>query len=583
MKKLLAVACALALLSSSSCSSQTPNPVNENSSEALESSPSGRIISAADNGILPDSGADITDAVNHLFQTLKSGDTVCFAEGTYEFDSPIKLISKKNITIAGENTVFIRNGVKNTDAASEDACMMYIYDIENVTVRGITLRYSTNPNISGVIENINRSDLYVDVRVSDGFDVTGNEFFMCMDTFDADGTPNYAIEHYSDSKIPVEITENGLLRIKGLTSDEINNAKSGDGVCLRAGLKNNAAFIITNSSGLCFEDMTVNNAFAAVFYMDICSNGAVFRRVKIQSHNPNALMSSNADGIHIAGLSGKLCIEDCEFYGLGDDCLNVHTRAGIAKSVDSDTVTVLDGYTKKSVENYWAKKGDTIEFLNADTLISMGTAVIKSVSGNGKYQFDSLPEGITDGAVLSNKTMHPSVSISGTTVRSNRARAFLLQTDDVTISNCNIYGTALAAILIAPDINYWYEVAPSHNVSISGNSFENCGGNAGGVVLIKASHDGAANLYPSGVHSDITVENNTFKNCMTSAVFGASIKGLTVSGNTFDNLTGKTSSRKYAVYAMNSDNITVQGNSLVGGSAELFDSKNSDNITVTES
>lgn len=539
-----------------------------------------KTINALDRGVVAKEGVDNTKAMKKLFDSLSDGDTVTFPEGVYEFGSVINLAGKKNITVLGENAVFVRTGVENTSAASEGRTgAIFIEGCDGVTIKGITLKYSGVTSVSGEIKSKNASLGTVDIKVYDDFPVTGEEFFMCLNAFDKNGIPDKSLEIYKDTGFNVVLSSEQTLTLIGLSDDEFSRAKVGEKVCLRAAAYNNYLVTVVNSSNLVFEDMNIVNAYNGAFLIEPRSFNATFRRVKVKSDIESALMSTNCDALHIAGLGGSLTVDECEFYSVGDDCLNVHTMAGVVKEISGNSAQVVYGRTGEKFDGRWASSGDEIEFFDHKTFKSLGTAVVTG-AWNGKYTFDAIPEGVTEKTVLSNKTLHPSVTVTNTIVNSNRARAFLLQTDDVLIENCNIYGTSLAGVLISPDIAYWYEVAPGRNITIRNNTFENCGESSYGVILLNASHDGGTDTYPAEVNQNVTVEGNTFKNCKTSAVFAASTTGLTVKDNLFENIHGTWGERKYAVYTVNSDTVTVSGNKLVGTTSDLFGSRKTENCTV---
>lgn len=129
--------------------------------------------------------------------------------------------------------------------------------------------------------------------------------------------------------------------------------------------------------------------------------------------------------------------------------------------------------------------------------------------------------------------------VENCTVRNSRARGFLIQSRDVVIENCKLEGLSLAGVLIAPDIEEWFEVGPARNVVIQNNEFRKCafaGVNHNlGNVLVKSSHGSEYEAYPCGVHQDIRIKNNKFIDSPVSAVFVSSTDGVEVVDNYFSN------------------------------------------------
>ncbi len=534
-------------------------------------------INVLDEGVVTGEGIDNSKALQKIFSTAGEGATIYFPEGVYEFDSTIYLYQKKNLTIVGDNAVLVRSGLDNTEKKTDERTAAFMIEgCSNITIKGITVKHSGNTSVSGEIVNVNKLLGCVGIKPYEGFEITGKELFTCLNTFDEKGIPDKRIENYS-TETPYYIVppkEDSSFTLLGLNDNELSVARKGDKVCLRS-LVAEYLFIINNSCDTVFEDVTINNSYDGAFLIGSSSYNATFRRLKIKPENENILMSTNCDGIHISGLGGQLLLEDCEFYSLGDDCLNVHTTAGVVTKVTKNTIS----YSTKFVDNLWAKSGDIIEFYDSETFESLGTAELKKFSLD-ELTFDSIPEGVEENTILSNKTLHPTVTITGTKVHSNRARAFLLQTENVVVENCEIYGTALPAVLVAPDIVNWYEVGPGKDITIRNNTFENCGKHFNGVIQLASSHDGNFGRYGATVNKNIVVESNLFKNCGVSAVFAVSTNGLTVANNTFDDDYDGEGYKDYAIYAENSDNIIVKENKLKNPNDKLFGGNNCNNTVI---
>ncbi len=481
--------------------------------------PADAINAVTDWGISTASGMGISNGLT-LYQkisSLSAGSTVFFPEGTYEVDLPMALNNKKDIRIVGYKAIFLNTRATNTVAtqpSSEDASipaslrtatatsgMVWIEGSQNITIEGITFRYACPTSISGRI--INRTSSYIDVEITDGSYLTGNEYVMAINTHNASGATTGTLEQYAATNFPVEKRNETTLRVSGINTTPLT---TGIRVSLRMSLSSNYIFTIFNSSDLTFRDLTLNNSLNGGFLIEHRTMNAAFERVRVQSHNPDALMSLNADALHIAGLGGTLTIKDCYFERGGDDFINVHAVAAKPTSVSGNSLTYTLSW---GADTRWAARGDVIEFFHPTTFATLGTATIVGVS-DATLTFDALPNGVDANTVLSNKSLHPSVSITDTHARYNRARAFLLQTDDITIKNCHFLSTRLAAILIAPDIDNWLEVGPARGVTISECTFENCGSGAAGTIQIASDHDNASKTYSTMIHTDITITHCTF-------------------------------------------------------------------------
>lgn len=186
----------------------------------------------------------------------------------------------------------------------------------------------------------------------------------------------------------------------------------------------------------------------------------------------------------------------------------------------------------------WAEAGDMINVYDRETFLQKGTITISDYQ-NGTCFIESYTGEFAPGDILANDTFFASVHLENCEVRHTRARGFLFQSRNMLIENCRIYGMSLPGIIISPDVRVWYEVGPSRNVEIRNCTFEKCGINGSsanlGAIVVKAAHDRAGDAYPAGVHSDIRIHDNLFKNCGNSGIFVSATDGVQIYGNRFEN------------------------------------------------
>ena len=527
---------------------QTQKPGQDSSAESKEPGlPADAIHVVRDWGLQSGSGYGKANSLilAEKITTLADGSTVYFPQGTYEILFPLYLIDKKDIRIVGDGATLLRCGVTNTQATqppSDDpdipeeyrsltasSCFFYLIGDQRVTVEGLTFRYDIPTSLSGQVISVSRGR--ADIAITDGSPLSGEEYVTVINTFTADGVPDRTLEQYAQTRFPVEKLSDTTLRISGLDVAGAARLREGTRVCLRMSTASDYIFTVLRTDDVTFQDLVFCNSLnGGILIEERCCN-ATLKNVRVQSDNDQALMSLNADILHVASLGGTLTVEDCVFLRPGDDCINVHTAAGLAESVSGSAVTIT--YPRGSLSPWWAAVGDSIAFYDPATFALLGTATVSAIDGQ-HFTFSGLPDGVTEGAVLSNQTLHPAITIRNTRVENTRARGFLLQTDRVTVENCHFSGTALAAILLAPDLDSWYEMSPARQVTLCGNVFENCGAYAAGVIQISADHDDPAKAYPTCIHEDIAITGNTFSSLQSPALYALCTRGLSFTGNTVD-------------------------------------------------
>lgn len=276
------------------------------------------------------------------------------------------------------------------------------------------------------------------------------------------------------------------------------------------------------------RDCQVYSCPSATVYAPGGNADFTFERFRIGNRaGENNLFCSNEDGIHIKGLRGTLTIRDCVFEGMGDDVLNIHSKAAVVTSVAGNTVTVSDGRGGGAPDANWAQVGDLVDFYSA-SLVKLGSALITKIE-NSALTFDAPPAGVSAGVILQNVSNTPtSVTLWGTKVVRSRARAFLLQCPIVSVTGCEIRNTALSAILIAPDIGQWYEMGPTREVLIENCTFEGCGTRSHAAIAVRACHDDASlTAIAAPLHGSVTIRNCAFSNCSVG-IYARRVENLTV-------------------------------------------------------
>lgn len=513
---------------------------------------------------------DMTADLQTLIDQAKEGETIWLPAGQVCVSHPIFIREKRDIRICGQNTHFLNTGFDMTSHEGQFNTSLFI--IENsvgVTLEGFTVDYAGFTNIAGkVIETNVGENPYFLMRLFPEFEsLTGEEYYRAAMSFDDDGAPNYHLSSYDN--MTVEKIGKDLLKVFYQNTNQIERLSIGELMNIRLCLNGAAVCINLASDNTLFKDITIYQAVCGSFLIGSRSGSVTFDGLKITfREGTHQLMTSNADAIHITGMTGKLTVRNCVFDGLGDDAVNVHSRAGILTAADpaSCTVHFVDGWSKKPTDGTWAFAGDTVEFYDPKTFLPKGTAVVRSYTGD-TLLLGAVPEAAAEGDVVANLAYLPSVHISNSTVTRNRARAFLIQTRDVVIEHCRMNRISLPAIIVAPDIQFWYEVGPAQNVVIRNNVIQKCAfiedaANMGAIV-VKASHDAGYADYPAGVHRDIVMENNRIEETANSAIFVSATSGLRVANNHIRNygtVKNHQPSGEHAVFFVNCTAVEEENN-----------------------
>lgn len=151
--------------------------------------------------------------------------------------------------------------------------------------------------------------------------------------------------------------------------------------------------------------------------------------------------------------------------------------------------------------------------------------------------FDNLTGELKEGAILQNTAFAAAINIKNCNTRNTRARAFILQTENIEISDCEFYGMSLHAIQTTPDVIRWYEVGPVKNMNIYNNTFTKCGfvNNDCPVITVQDNHDKREGGGLPGVHKNIEITENVFKDKSGRCIFVTSTDGVKINDNRFQN------------------------------------------------
>lgn len=518
-------------------------------------------ITATDYGIRTDSTACQQEAIASLIASAPDNSEIFFPAGRYFVSRPVPVTGKNGLTIRGEpGTVFLTHFTPWNDPAENNGGFV-CRDCRGLTFTCMTWTTDNPVNCAGRVTSVDPANHTYEAAIDPQFPITGWEHFWGTDTCDEEGTPDYVIETYDRIVKETLTDENGAERVKftgtkyeslGDNNIRVFMPERWDLSRLTVGHRVLYRYLIYGSTVYHFSDC--HNVTLSHIEIERCTSmGAVIAprcsdftfedfNVRIPEGD-HALYSANADAIHITGLSGYLHMKDCDFVGLGDDALNIHSQAGEIESWNPETGEAHCIYRSRTMEPgklspLWAQDGDTITVYDRETFLEKGRLLLSDYR-DGMAKVETVTGECGVGDILANDAFFASVHLENCNVTHTRARGFLLQSRNMLVENCRIYGMSLPGIIISPDIRVWYEVGPSRNVEIRNCVFEKCGINGSaanmGAVVVKASHDVDADNYPAGVHNGIHIHHNLFKNCGNSGIFVNAARDVRVHDNVFEN------------------------------------------------
>lgn len=239
---------------------------------------------------------------------------------------------------------------------------------------------------------------------------------------------------------------------------------------------------------------------------------------------------SRGDCLQFSMCRGKIAVRNSNFDGAGDDVCNVH---GIHfKIVESNKDKLTVKFPHPQTYGFQCiKEGDTIAFVDPETLMEVGRTKVLKVTLRNKYYYDIITATydapLGKGGVIENLSANPDFEFSGNTINRVVTRGVLATTrGKIRIENNKFLNTGMSGVLISDDATDWYESGCVRDVVIRGNAFMNCEEDA---ILIKPENS----KYNGPVHSNILIENNLFVLNNTHAVNISDSSDIVIKGNTY--------------------------------------------------
>jgi protein-tyrosine phosphatase len=526
------------------------------------------VLNVGSNGVVSGVDRDQSSAISALVAKARQGDEVLFDPGVYYLEHAILVKGKTRLTIRGGAGVVLKLHYSRFGNKSENQGAFEAYDSQKLCIEGFTVTTDHPTSCAGRVIATDPGSHTYDVEIDPAFPISGNEHFASTDTCDEEGTPDWIIETYDyragDPHVSIGPQR---VRVTAPTGKDLKRLELGHRVLYRHSVYDGSCFRMEGCSDVVVRDIEIERCAGMGLVSKHCTNFTLERfNVRPPSGSP-ALVSANADAVHVIAMRGRFDMTDCHFERLGDDALNVHGLAGCVMDCDSAVGTFACRYRKNGktsdLEKDWAHTGDEIAVYDVNTFVEKGRAKLLEYNcGKGRIAPGTID--MKEGDIVANASDSPVVAIRGCSLRHTRARAFVLQASDITVSDCDFYGTSLPGVMISPDARRWAEVGPVRHVEIRNCRFEKCAvlchdANLG-AISVKTSHDGGAGNSPAGVHRDISVIGNVFRNIPCRGIFVASTDGLKVRGNVFEKCGDGTSD---PVCAFNCANVDISGNDVV--------------------
>ena len=521
-------------------------------------------IKVDDFGAKPNTFADSTTAVAKAIAAAKPGTSVEFSQGEYHFyrdNGTERNLFLSNSDVANPRKIAIlvegRKGLHlqghGTRLIFHDRIMPFaILGSEKISLDGFTIDWERPLMSQGTVVQSGPDGFTLDIdKRKYPFKIEGGHLlftdtnwkrrvwaFMEFDHMTrgvAYGTGDGGFTDGDWSGANVTEPQPGIVRFDYKCS---RYPKVGNILVARHGVRDQAGTFIADS-----KDIQLSN----VFYRHTSGLGVLCQYTENLSFNhvdvapepmTDRVFAGHDDGFHFSNCKGHIAIDNCHFEGLMDDPINIHGTSVQVIEKLSPTKLKCRFMHNQSVGMRFGDSGDTLSYLDHESMISRGKGKIVGVKHLTAEDFtvdvtEPVPNSLNVGDALENLTWTPSATIRNTEFGCVRARGLLVSTPrKVLIEGC-VFRSSGAAILISGDANGWFESGAVNDVTIRHNRFENCntsGYQFGDAVI--SIHPEIPKPSTTPFHHGITIEGNTFYAFDAPLVWALSVGNLKFIGNT---------------------------------------------------
>lgn len=552
-------------------------------------------ISVADFGALPNSTVDATQAVAKAIESTKGrGATIVFPAGEYHFHRDKgfeRVLHLSNSDVVNPRRIAILvDGHRNLKLVGKGARLVFhdpiiplaILNSQRITFEGFEIDWARPMMSQGTVVAADSKGVTLAIdperypyRIEGGkLAFTSENWsrpvwgFMEFDprtkgvaygTGDA-GSLGGGWDEYR----AVEV-ERGRVRLEHPFK---RLPRLGNVLVARHGARDHAGTFVSDSKDIEFRDVAYRFT-SGLGILSQFSENLTMRNVSVApAPDSDRLFAGHDDGLHFSNCKGRILVEGCRFEGLMDDPINVHgTSVRVEKNLAEDRLRcrLVQGVGLK-----YGDVGDTISFLNHESLLSRGQAKVKALKHLSLEEFEiefdrPVPSELVQGDALENLTWTPSLTVRKSEFGTVRARGLLVTTPKKVLIEDNLFRSSGSAILIAGDANGWYETGAVKDVTIRRNRFENC------LTSVYQFCEAVISIFPEiskpgaeAYHRNIRIEDNVF------TVFDAPVLWAKSAGDlTFKNNEILTSNRfkpwhwnKDGITLLNCQRVTISGNRL---------------------
>ncbi len=512
-----------------------------------------------------DMGIVLRDALARLQASGQSG-TIEFAKGTYHFyvdsaprlsfhvsnnDHPavhpvaIPLVGLRQVKLKGNGSKFILHG---------SMAAVLVMDSADTELSGVDIEYAESQLFNATVVGFagGRTIVKPDTRRCPyEIDGQGRIVYRCHGGLRIpmhgcmafDGRTGEIIERTSDVGLARVVARNpdGTVALGRDYSKAGAGMKVGDVLVMRNHGRSNPSVVVYRAKDTVFEDVVVRNSFG-MSLVGQRSENITFRGTRKAADRTagmfapeGTLGSISADATHFSNCRGLIAVENCWFEGMMDDAINVHsTCLRIQEKLAPNRIRCRYMHGQ-SIGFETFLPGETLRFIKGPVLENGTEVKVTAVTKLSARELEitlaeNVPEKYGVGDAVENADYQPEVRFVGNRVAHNRARGCLFTTPKHVLVKDNVFDTVSgSAILFAGDAQGWYESGACRDVLVENNAFRN------NLTSRFQFTEGIISVYPEirrpaqqrqAYHANITIRKNRFETFDVPLLYARSTDGL---------------------------------------------------------
>ena len=304
-----------------------------------------------------------------------------------------------------------------------------------------------------------------------------------------------------------------------------------------------------------FINVHERSNYSHAFIFQTCENITLKSVSSAPDPESGRIAASHTDCVHCSMCKGHISVTDSRFEGAFDDVLNVHGFHFkiVAKKDGIITVKFMHpqayGFMPFDI-------GDKLIVVDSKKLVSEGELSIKSIKAIDNYRIQLEVDGDIDrasvGKYIEDISKCADVTFKGNYSVKIPTRGLLLTTRGKVVVEDNVFDNMqMSGILISDDAKSWYESGAVRDVSIKGNKFIKCGGQA--IYIMPENL-----LFADYVHKGISIENNEFIYDTSRAIYAKDSCDIVIKNNIF-----RPSAQSKPTVMNNCANVTIEDNTVI--------------------